>query len=322
MGAILLRMLTAVQLTRLTMAFGAVSDVWFVILFTRHHERYEVLPVSQMPLWSALLAGGVVAVGLFAYAAALNDVLDARHDSAFSPDRPIPAGRIRSSQAIVVAVGALLIAVLAGATLGAEALRLTLLVAAAILFYDAAGKHVPGVGLVVIGLLHALHMFIPNFELAFTLPVWLVMTHTMAITLLVHLYEEKRPLLSRRAIGAIVVGWLTWSIVIIMLGTIREGFWPGGWRTAGAVYPAAAVVTFLIVAWWKTARSTTGQAAGEKLKRYGAMWQSLYGAAWLFAVGQSAEAGGLLVFAALGFVAMTAIKEVAGVSGQPISFRA
>ena len=85
----------------------AVSDVWFVILFTQARPEYAGVPVHEMGTFSALLAGGVVAVGLFAYGAALNDVLDARHDSAFSPDRPIPAGRIRIGQAIVVTVGSL-----------------------------------------------------------------------------------------------------------------------------------------------------------------------------------------------------------------------
>ena len=106
----------AVQLTRLTIAFGAVSDLWFVVLLTRAHDEYNYLPVfDDMPLPAALFAVAVVAIGLFAYGASLNDVLDVRHDSAFSPDRPIPAGRIRPAQAIVVTVGALIVAVLGGA---------------------------------------------------------------------------------------------------------------------------------------------------------------------------------------------------------------
>ena len=110
--------MTAIQLTRLTMAFGAVSDVWFVIFYTRARPEYTAVPVHAMHLMPALLAGVVVAVGLFAYGAALNDVLDARHDSTFSPDRPIPAGRIRLGQAAVVTVGALMVAVVGGKIVG------------------------------------------------------------------------------------------------------------------------------------------------------------------------------------------------------------
>ena len=88
-----LKIMTTIQLTRLTMAFGAVSDIWFVILLTKANENYVMIDVYRMPLVPALMAGAVVAVGLFAYGASLNDVLDVRHDAAFSPERPIPAGR-------------------------------------------------------------------------------------------------------------------------------------------------------------------------------------------------------------------------------------
>ena len=79
---LILRIITAIQLTRLTMAFGAVADVWFVILLTRAHGEYNYLPVYGMNLPGALLAGATVAIGLFAYGASLNDVLDARHERA------------------------------------------------------------------------------------------------------------------------------------------------------------------------------------------------------------------------------------------------
>lgn len=317
----LLRLVTAIQLTRLTMAFGAVSDVWFVILLSRGLAEYGQVPVAQMPLATALAAGAVVAIGLFAYGAALNDVLDVRHDSTFSPDRPIPAGRIKLGQAIVVTVGALIVAVLAAATLGTEALRITLLTAAGILFYNATGKYIPSIGVVTIGMIHAAHMFIPNYQLSFTLPVWLVMTHSCGIAAAVHLYEDKRPQLGRRAIVASALGWMFWSIIIIGVGAVQPGhWWPPGAHPVGAVYPALSIVGFLAVAWWK-ATGVTGRASAEKLKRYGAMWQSLYGAAWLLAIGLHREALAIGALALGGFIAMTLIKEMVGISGQPIAYR-
>ena len=105
----ILRIITAIQLTRLTMGFGAVSDIWFVILLTRGRAEYVYVDVYDMELLPALVAGAIVAIGLFAYGASLNDVLDARHDSAFSPDRPIPAGRIKLGQAVVVTVGVVMV---------------------------------------------------------------------------------------------------------------------------------------------------------------------------------------------------------------------
>jgi 4-hydroxybenzoate polyprenyltransferase len=319
----ILRILTAIQLTRLTMAFGAVSDIWFVILYTRGSDNYDFfrMPVTELPLAAALLAGAVVAVGLFAYGASLNDVLDVRHDSTFSPEKPIPAGRIKAGQAVVVAIGALIVSVLGGAALGTWAVCLTLLAAAGLLFYNATGKYIPAVGVVTIGLVHAAHMFIPNHQLMFTLPVWLVMTHAMAISAYVHVLEDKRPLIRTRTIAAIVAGWAVWSSVILGAGALSEqGIWPSTAGISGFAYPLVTVVAFVVVAWWKTT-AVSGLSAAEKLKRYGAMWQSLYGAAWLMAAGLTVDAIWLGLFAIAGFVGMTIIREVMGLSGRPIAYR-
>ena len=320
----LLRIITAIQLTRLTMAFGAVSDIWFVILLTKYdesHSMYNYLPVHDMNLAAALLAGATVALGLFAYGASLNDVLDVRHDAAFSPDRPIPAGRIRMGQAIVVTVSALLVAMLGGIALGKESAGVTLLTATAILFYNAAGKYVPAVGVVVVGLIHAAHMLIPNPQLEFTLPAVLVMTHAMVIAALVHELEQKRPRLRWRAIAAIALGWACWSSLLLWAGARNGGrIWlaEAGWIEA--FYPIAAVLGFAAVAWWK-GTGVHGAAAAEKLKRYGAMWQALYGAAWLMAFDLREQAFWIGGFALAGFAAMTLIKEITGLSDRPVAYR-
>ena len=318
--ALAIKLITAIRLTRLTMAFGAVSDVWFVILLSRASGDYQGVDIARMSLGLALAAGAVVAIGLFAYGASLNDVLDVRHDTAFSPDRPIPAGRIRLGQAIVVTIGALIISVVASAAMGQMALWIMLLVAGAILFYNAAGKYIPSVGVVTIGLIHAAHMLIPNAGLTFTLPVWLVMTHAMGIAAAVHILEEKRPRLDRGRIISLGLGWLFWSALIITYGAMRGGIWPAGTAWWVLLWPLAAVVAFVMIAIWK-AGGVHGAAASEKLKRYGAMWQALYGAAWLMALGHEVQAAGLTVVAVCGFAAMTMIKEITGLTGRPIVYR-
>lgn len=319
-----LRIITAIQLTRLTMAFGAVSDIWFVILLTKYdesHALYNYLPVHDMKLAAALLAGATVALGLFAYGASLNDVLDVRHDSAFSPERPIPAGRIRVGQAIVVTVSALLVAMLGGVALGKEAMGVTLLTATAILFYNAVGKYVPAVGIVVVGLIHAAHMLIPNPQLEFTLPAVLVMTHAMVIAGLVHHLEQKRPRLRWRAIAMICFGWACWAAILLWAGARQgRGIWPADAGSLETFYPIAAILGFAAVAWWKVT-GVRGAAAAEKLKRYGAMWQALYGAAWLMAFDLPEQALWIGGFALAGFAAMTLIKEITGLSDRPVAYR-
>jgi 4-hydroxybenzoate polyprenyltransferase len=317
-----MRFITAVQLTRLTMAFGAVSDIWFVILYTKGcGDQYVFLEELQgMPTALALMVGAVVAVGLFAYGAALNDVLDVRHDAMFSPSRPIPAGRIRLGQAIVVTIGSLILASLAAAALGKGALCIALLTAAGLLFYNAAGKFIPAAGIVTVGLIHAAHMLIPNYQLEFTLPLWLVFTHTMVIAALAHHLEEKRPRLTPRAWMGIAAGWVSWSALFIAAGVFRGGLWPLNGRLSGIAWPIAAALAFAGVAWWKT-RGVSGTVAAEKLKRYGAMWQSLYGAAWLMSVGLHAQAAFIGGLALVAFAVMTAIKELVGLTGRPLAYR-
>jgi len=313
------RIVTAAQLTRLTIAFGAISDIWFVVLLSRAEFGEAANEVIGMSLPMMLLAGGIVAIGLSAYGASLNDVLDARHDTVFSPERPIPAGRVKIGQAVVVTIGALLLAILAASVFGYEALRITLVTATAILFYNAAGKYVPAVGIPTLGLVHAAHMFIPNHALGFTLPVMLVFVHTLAIGAAVHVLEDKRPRLTERSAFAIILAWLFWSAVIVAIGLIREGRFH--FVTLGPFAPILAVAGFLAVVRWKTT-GVPRVVAAEKLKRYGAMWQSLYGAAWLLSIGHLREALWLSTFAVAGLVAMTLIKELTGLQNRPVSYRA
>lgn len=339
----MLRLITAIQLTRLSLAFGAVSDLWFVILLSRALGPESAaatgfaangaaaplappsteLPVHTLPLAVALGAGAIVAIGLFAFGASLNDLLDARHDTAFSPERPIPAGRIRAGQAVIVTVGALLAALVGAITFGDGGLLLAALAAAGILFYNAAGKHVPAVGLITIGLVHAAHMAIPNDRLAFTLPIWLVVSHAIAVAIGVYILEGKRPSLSPRSMVAVAIGYLFWSTIILGAGVARagvHGLWPAEVPIIGLVWPLLAVVSFAVVARRKT-EGVTGRVGAEKLRRYGAMWQCLYGAAWLLALDLREQATWMGLLALVGFATMTMIKEANGLTGRPLEFR-
>lgn len=316
-------MLTAIALTRMTMAAGAISDVWLVILITRSEPAYNYLPVYQMPLVVALLIGAVVAIGLFAFGGALNDLLDARYDRAFSPHRPIPAGQVRSGQAAVVTLGALLIAMVASAAFGTAGIVLTALAAAGILFYDAAGKHLPAVGLPTIGLVHAVHMLIPNHQLTFTLPVWLVTTHAIAVGVALHLLERKRPVLRVRTFVAIGTAWVAASTLILGAAwwqAAPEGFWPANLSILGLAWPLLAIAGFAGTLRWKLP-GLSREAAAEKLRRYASIWQCGYAAAWLLALGFLGPALGMFLFAALAVVGMVAIREATALLSRPLAYR-
>ncbi len=56
----------------------------------------------------------------------------------------------------------------------------------------------------LLGLIYAGHMVVPNLHIAFVWPVWLVMTHSLVVGGLTHVIARKVPAVSRRAAFAAV----------------------------------------------------------------------------------------------------------------------
>jgi 4-hydroxybenzoate polyprenyltransferase len=248
--------------------------------------------LETMPLAVALLLGAVVAVGLHICGVALNDVLDARHDRLFSPQRPIPAGRVRRTSAVVVAFVGLIAAVAGALFLGHEAILLCLLAGAGILFFNATGKHLPAAGILALALIRLINMLIPNAQLGFAWPLWMTMTHVAAATALGWRLEDKRPRLERREVIRLAIGWSLGTAMIVgyMLwrGTILAYGRPFIW-----IGPAIAGAIFFAVSWVVVARATRLRSAGDGRRRelgraymrLSILWLIVYDAAWLFCAG-------------------------------------
>ena len=65
--------LATLHLTRLSVAIGAVADIWLVLMLTKSDSDFVGTSVYAIPWWSALLATGVIAVCMCGFAASLND---------------------------------------------------------------------------------------------------------------------------------------------------------------------------------------------------------------------------------------------------------
>ena len=324
MAPVTSRLIPAFQLTRIPLVLGAATDAWFVILYTRGDARYNHVPAYTMPLVVDLAIAAVLSIGLFAFAGTLNDLLDQRHDAAFSPDRPLPSGRIRAGQAVVIAIGSLLAAIAAAIPFGNLALVFAVLAATGILFYDAVGKHLPALGVTIAGLVHVAHMMIPNYDMIFTPPVWLIFTHVLVIAVIVHQLEDKRPRMNRLSVASTIVAWLFWSAVILGLGLARgreAGFEPFGLGIDTVVWPLVAVAGFPVVAWRKSG-SIRGPLGAERLRRYGAMWHGIYGVAWFAGLGRWQEAAAMAAIAFLGIAVMTILREMAVDDPGMVGYRA
>lgn len=326
MRRFILRVLPALQLARVTTAFAAIANVWFVIFWTHGFapepgtESFRTLPLGL------LLAGGCLnAFGLFAFATTLNDVLDWRRDQALHPDRPLPSGRLSHDRAITVVVASFGLAVLGATPLGITAVLLTLLVAGAILFFNAAGKYVPGVGLIVLGLIYAGQMVVPNLHLRFVIPVWLVMTHALLVAACVHVLGRKAPGISARATFFALGGWIFWTAVMFTVGWWRGrsegGLWPDWVSWYAGIVPLGLGISFAVLVWRRVHLLGRGPRVAEKIARYGALWLSLYGAAWLFAVGLTTGGWALTALAVIGLLGMTLLREVVALIEQPLGYR-
>lgn len=318
----LVRLLGTLQLVRLSLALGAVGDLWFAVLLARSDPAAAALPVATLSLAEALSIATLLAIGLYAFGTSLNDVLDVRHDSAFSPERPIPSGRVRSSQAVIVAMCSLMISVSCAVLFGRDALLTTVVVAALILFFNAAGKHFPGVGLLTVGLVHAGHMLIPDQTPALALPATLAMVHAIVVRACVYRLEEKRPPITAGSVLVLVLGvTVAAGLLLSQARSPDSADWPGAISAPQALWPIGAVVLFIVVARVKT-RRIPPSAAAEKLLRYGSLWQVVYGVAWMAMIGQWQAAGWLLALALGGFAALLLLREAVSLVLRPPTYRA
>ena len=161
-----------------------------------------------------------------------------------------------------------------------------------------------------------------SWTLPILLPVWWSMTHAMMVAASVHVLEEKRPVLTRQAWLGIAMGWIFWSVMLFLLVSGRGlDIWPESLPWWGPIWPAMAMLLFVVFARWKIMTAESLRSGAEKLKRYGAMWQALYAATWFLAIGLYTQAACFGVLACTGIIVMTILREVQGLSGRPLGYR-
>lgn len=282
MRAILTKTVAIIQLTRIALVLTAVSNIWLVVLWARIVEGRTT--ADHLLLWEHLGLAAGVAIGLYVFGMVGNDVFDARRDRVFAPHRPIPAKRIRAQSATALAMVALLLAILCAVGLGVTHTLFCLAAAGLIVFYNAAAKFMPGVGILTLGLIRAAHMLVGEPTILFCWPVWLVMTHVIVITALAHRLEHKRPYLSKPELWGLSAGWVFWSLAIIGWMAQRDGLtvYHKPWVWAG---PIIAGLAFLGIIALLTRRPADERAAGRTLMRLGLTWLIIFDGSWFLSAG-------------------------------------
>lgn len=278
-----LRIIALLRLARLEQLLPLVGNSWVIVCLAFHVEspgrRNAHLIALGLP--GALLAAGAVTLGMGLFALATNDIVDRRRDRMFSPHRPVVTGEVSVPVAGLVAIVSLLIALVAAGCLGQLSMMLALVAAGGILIYNLAGKHMPAVGVVMLGLLGAMNMIVVSPQLGYIWPVWLGMSHIMIVATADHVLRSKRPRLRPIDLAGILAGWLFWTLALFAWMTLRDTTGddlPWAWLGPGA---AAAIYVGLLP--WALAAPTKRIA-----RRYAAvalLAMLLFDAGWLIALG-------------------------------------
>lgn len=323
------RILRLVQLGRIELIFSVISNTWLMILLARKIETSRgvgpAMTVGSLAL--ALGLGAAVATGLAIYGLALNDAFDARHDRAFSPERPIPAGAISLTTVIVLGVLGLLGAVLATAFLGLGSTVLCVIAAIAILFYNITGKFFPAVGIMLLGLIRALNMFIPYPWVEFAWPIWLTMTHVMICAVVVHVLEGKRPRLHGPDWWGLCAGWTFWTLTLVTWMSWRNQGAPGLVQGRPGLWlgPLIAAGLFALVSWYnlraKMRPLRARRAAAGAFLRLSMLWLILYDAVWLLSAGFYGPGCLLLLLFTVAWSLVQFVAALTHLAAPPVTYQ-
>ena len=265
--------------------------------------RTAGLDTLGLPL--SLLAATGAAVGLAGGAVILNDLIDRRRDLALRrglpapaeaddpPAAPRPAFGGRAAGVLVVTM--LGLGVGCAAVLGSAPFAVAALLAAVIVFYNLVGRFLPAVGIVTLGLLHALGMGVPNPAAAFAWPVLLTLTHVLAAGVARHRLDNRRPRLRGVDLAGVLLGWGFWSLGLLTLIRHRGGWTLGPDLRWAWVGPTLAVAVFVLLAAWLTrhrrASASARRRAAARFRRLSVLWLVVYDAAWLLSAGLTWQAG-------------------------------
>jgi hypothetical protein len=304
------------QHIRGSIAFGAACDAALSVVLTGRITGAG----DRSLLLLSILAAAVAALGLIAYGAALNDLLDRRRDAVMSGSS-VAAAQATGPNVIIV-VGALLLATFAAMTLGRDATYVALVLATLLLFHNAVARFIPAIGLVVPGAVLAGIMLVPDWRMPMPAAVWLAMTIVVLASVVVHVLADKRPVLSRRAVPVVVLGWAVVSVVTLGLRTgIGAQPWPEQSTFSTLLWPLGAVLGLGLVLRWKVATAGSRRQAAAKIIRYVALWQPIIAAAWCASIGAWMPAVVFVVLGVVGLLVVGGYRELAGMSGPAARWR-
>ncbi len=318
------KLVQLIELARFDLLFSIISNSWLVVFlaFSLEPAGSRNTSLIQLGLLKALTLATLTSGGLAGFGLALRDILNARHDRAFAPARPIPSGRVHIQHAAAVGILSLLVAMAAAIPLGKLSLATALLASGGILFYHFAGRFIPSIGIVCLGLVQVLTMSIPNPQLSFAWPILLTMTHSMACASLRYFLAGKRPRISCTDGWLLLIGWSFWTMVLIGLMSAR-GNWIGPAVKLIWAGPTLSAIIFVLLTFWlvsgNLAAARPRRVAANRFVRLSVVWLMVYDASWLVSAGLYMQSSAIvLLFTAS--ILMSRLQTVIGRSHVAYSY--
>lgn len=209
------------QLVRLPNVFTAMADIFLGYLLT--HSRLDPWPPFALLLAasSSLYLAGMV----------LNDYFDREQDARERPFRPIPSGRVAETAALALGIGLLASGVILGGVAAVVARDwrpavIALLLAGAIVLYDAAAKRTPA-GPLVMGLCRTL-----NVLLGMSVSIGSLTAPYLAVAVGIGLYIVGVTTFARSEARESARWQLILGVVVMLAGIAVVASTPG-WATGG-----------------------------------------------------------------------------------------
>jgi 4-hydroxybenzoate polyprenyltransferase len=306
------RILDWLELARPEHLFSAISNSWLLVLMSAHIEptSHQNPALMEMPLWARLLIATLIPAGLGIFGIGFNDVLDLKHDRTFRPASPLAAGRVSVATAASLAVAFLLIAFGAATFLGRYSQFLCVLTAGAILFFNICGKFLPATGLISMGLIRIMTMFICVPRMGFTWPACMTMAHIIICMALVYAIQGRRPRMRGSDLGQLAAGTLFWAVLLVLFMILRQTLLlhdhPHIW-----VGPLIAMGVFVLVSIVYLKKRLPDLRArrqtAQRFQQMAMLWLIVYDMSWMLSLKQNTEA---LLIAAVGIVALVIVTYI------------
>jgi len=290
------------DLLRFELAAVAVSNAWATVWLARAWSDRWPMAVTEWSLAWALVLSALASGGLAVFGVALNDLVDAKLDSAMGRSRPLAVGSVSRRSAEVLTLISLLVGLSAASWLGRWPGLIAAGTAAGIMFYNLAGRFLPSIGLAVLGLMFAVNRMIPEPGMAFLWPAVLTLAHVTGCGALGHVLRGRRPRLTGPRLAVLTLGWGFATLVLMVWMNQRAGLLAPE-RPLLWLGPTVAVGGFLLVvlAMLRGVNRSGGvrHAASTRVGRLALAWLVVYDIGWLLGArlwGPAGVAGMLLLF--------------------------